>query len=67
MPTIHLTNILAFWKNAFAGLGILYVLQLVGIVNLTVQGIEISPSQAQAIQNRLEYSAETIRPARGAK
>jgi len=37
------------------GIGCLYIAQLSGVVNLTVQGIEISPSQAEAIQIQPPY------------
>jgi len=42
----------------FYGLGLLYTLQLLGIINLTVQGINISPSQAETIQKTLDYTTD---------
>lgn len=37
------------------GIGLLYLAQLAGLVNLTVQGINISPSQAEVIQSDHDY------------
>lgn len=37
------------------GVGLLYLAQLAGFSNLTVQGINISPSQAEVIQNHSDY------------
>lgn len=68
MPIFNLPKTACFVRDALCGLGILYISQLAGWVNLTVQGIDISPDQAHAIQNNLEYSTEVLRPAKkGAK
>lgn len=48
--------------HAFAGLGALYALQLAGLINFTVNSLDISPSQASAITKQLDYHAEVINP-----
>lgn len=58
MNTLHLSKLAFFARDALCGLGILYFSQLMGWVNFTVQSLEISPSQAHAVQNQLEYTTD---------
>ena len=60
MSGITVTKFCVYLRDALSGLGILYVLHLTGAANMTVESMTISPAQASAVQNSLDYSTEAL-------